>query len=218
MIRWIGAGLVLGLLILGFVAWKRAVAPATPPAATAPAAAAPSASAPASGAGAEPPPPAPTTPTPAPEAVLAASGITWTVPAGWRTGDARAMRLATYIVGGPDPQLTGECAVFHFGPGLGGSVGENVDRWTGQFEATPNFAHREMTVHGMKVTRVEIAGTFLAPGVDMQSQGKLPGWKLLGAIVEGPKGSVFFKFTGPAGVIDRAADDFDGLLASLEKH
>jgi hypothetical protein len=52
----------------------------------------------------------------------------------------------------------------------------------------------------------------------MQSQGKLPGWKLLGAIVEGPKGSVFFKFTGPAGVIDRSADDFDNLLASIEKH
>jgi len=70
----------------------------------------------------------------------------------------------------------------------------------------------------MKVTRVEIAGTYLAPGVDMRSQGQLPAWKLLGAIVEGPKGSVFFKFTGPADVVDRSADDFDGLLASVEKH
>jgi hypothetical protein len=210
MIRWIGGALVVGLLVLGFVAWKRSMEPARPADAAMP---------PAPGAGAEsaPLPPAPTAPAPAPDAVATSSGITWTVPAGWRTGDARAMRLATYIIGGNDPQRTGECAVFHFGPGLGGGVAENVDRWTGQFEATPDFAHREMTVKGLKVTRVEIAGTFLAPGVDMQSQGKLPGWKLLGAIVEGPKGSVFFKFTGPAGVIDRAADDFDSLLASLEK-
>ena len=73
------------------------------------------------------------------------------------------------------------------------------------------------TVHGLRVTRVEIAGTFLAPDSEMQSQGKRPGWKLLGAIVEGPEGAVFFKFTGPAHVIDPAAKDFDGLLASLEK-
>jgi hypothetical protein len=219
MIRWIGGVLVVGLLVLGFVAWKRSMEPATPSGGAPPAASAPAASEPQAGggAGAESPPPAPTAPAPAPQAVADASGITWTVPAGWREGGARAMRLATYIIGGPDPKLMGECAVFHFGPGLGGGVDENIDRWIGQFEGTPNTARRVMTVKGLKVTRVEIAGTFLAPGVDMQSQAQLPSWKLLGAIVEGPKGSVFFKFTGPAGVIDRSADDFDGLLASFDK-
>jgi hypothetical protein len=127
------------------------------------------------------------------------------------------MRLATYFVGGPDAQRTGECAVFHFGPGMGGGVDENIDRWVGQFEATPGSARRELDVRGLHVTRVEIAGTFLAPGADMQSQARLPDWKMLGAIVEGPQGAVFFKFTGPAGVIDGAARDFDQLLASLEK-
>jgi hypothetical protein len=214
MIRWIGGVLVVGLIVLGFVAWKRSMEPAGPaggmpaPAASAPAAAAPQ------DAGAES---APTTSAPSPQGVADASGIGWTVPAGWREGGARAMRLATYVVGGSDPKLMAECAVFHFGQGLGGGVDENIDRWVGQFEATPNTARRVLTVHGVKVTRVEVAGTFLAPGVDMQSQAKLPAWKLLGAIVEGPKGSVFFKFTGPAGVIDRSADDFDNLLASIEK-
>jgi hypothetical protein len=214
MIRWIGGVLVVGLLVLGFVAWKRSMEPAGPAGAAAPqgATAAPQ------DAGAEPMPPAPTAAAPAPQALAGASGIAWTVPAGWRVGGARAMRLATYIVGGPDPKLMGECAVFHFGPGLGGGVDENIDRWVGQFEATPNTARRVLTVHNLKVTRVEVAGTFLAPGVDMQSQAQLPSWKLLGAIVEGPKGSVFFKFTGPVGVIDRSADDFDNLLASIEKH
>src|SRR5262245_38816793 len=214
MIRWVGAVLVVGLLVLGFVAWKRSMEPARSPQATAPAAtpANPTTD------GSTPAPSAPTAPAPAPDDVAAASGMTWTVPAGWRSGGARAMRLATYIVGGPDPQLMGECAVFYFGAGLGGGVDENIARWTGQFEPTPNSSRRELTVNGMKVTRVEIAGTFLAPGVDMQSQGKLPAWKLLGAIAEGPKGAAFFKFTGPAGVIDRSAEDFDGLLGSLAKH
>jgi hypothetical protein len=100
---------------------------------------------------------------------------------------------------------------------MGGGVDENIERWVGQFDGSPNYARRVLTVHGMKVTRVEITGTFLAPDSEMQSQGKRPNWKLLGAIAEGPQGAVFFKFTGPAGVIDGASKAFDGLLASLEK-
>jgi hypothetical protein len=197
MIRWIAGVLVVGLLVLGFVTWKRSVEPVRLADAAAPAAGEENRS-------------------PDPEALAAASGIRWTVPAGWRDGGERAMRLATYLVGGQDPHAGAECAVFHFGAGQGGGVDDNIDRWTGQFEGTPGSSRRAMTVHGMNVTRVEIAGTFLAPGADMQSQGRLAAWKLLGAIVEGPQGSVFFKFTGPARVIDGAASDFDALLASLE--
>jgi hypothetical protein len=211
MIRWVGGVLLVAILVLGFVAWKRSIAPAPPQQTSEPSSAIPEA----------PPAPAPAAPdhpAPAPDEVAAASGILWTVPAGWRTGAPRAMRLATYMVGGSDPRLSAECAVFYFGQGLGGGVDENIDRWAGQFSGTPNSARTVLTEHGMKVTRVEIAGTFLAPGVDMQSQAQLNGWKLLGAIVEGPKGNVFFKLTGPADMIDRTADDFDGLLASLAKH
>jgi len=215
MIRWIGGVLLVAILVLGFVAWRRSIAPAPAADAGMPAAQAPSAQEPANPAGGAGSP-APAEPAPTADAA-AIAGIKWTVPAGWREGGARAMRLATFMVGGPAPETSAECAVFYFGPGLGGGVDENIQRWTGQFAPTPNSSRRELTVHGMKVTRVEIAGTYLAPGVDMKSQGELAAWKLLGAIVEGPKGAVFFKYTGPAGVIDRSADDFDGLLGSLEK-
>ena len=213
MIRWIGGALVVGLLVLGFVAWRRSMEPA-----------------PGSGAAGEPPAaasPMPPSGTPdvggspgadgSSEATLAASGLRWKTPASWREGGPRAMRIATYFVGGPDPETTGECAVFHFGPGMGGGVDDNIERWVGQFDGSPNYVRRVLTVHGLKVTRVEIAGTFLAPDSEMQSQGKRPAWKLLGAIVEGPQGAVFFKFTGPAAVIDGAAKGFDTMLASLEK-
>jgi len=213
MVRWIGAALVVGLLVLAFVAWKRSIAPAQSAAAGEPPAA-----------GASPPPsgmPDAGTSSPGaeitPEAALAASGLRWKTPAGWREGGPRAMRLTTYFVGGPDPETTGECAVFHFGPGMGGGVDDNLERLVGQFDGSPNYVRRVITVHGLKVTRVEIAGTFLAPDSEMQSQGKRPGWKLLGAIVEGPQGAVFFKFTGPGAVIEGATKDFDALLASLQK-
>ena len=213
MIRWIGGALVVGLLVLGFIAWKRSVEPARSADAGAP---------PAAGASIPPqgmPDAGEASPgtSAMPEDATAASGITWKTPKGWQEGGPRQMRLATYSVGGPDPQATGECAVFFFGPGQGGAVDDNIERWVGQFAGSPNYTRRVLTVRGLKVTRVQIAGTFLAPGADMKSQGQLTGWKLLGAIVEGPQGAVFFKFTGPARVIDGATHDFDGMLASLVK-
>ena len=51
----------------------------------------------------------------------------------------------------------------------------------------------------------------------MQSQGKKPGYRLLGAIVEAPNGMVFFKCTGPAATISKAQADFDRMIGSLAK-
>ena len=39
---------------------------------------------------------------------------------------------------------------------------------------------------------------------------------MLGAIVEGPEGSIFIKFTGPAKTIAANQPAFDKMLASLE--
>jgi hypothetical protein len=148
----------------------------------------------------------------APEAA-SEPGMAWQVPTSWRTGEGSSMRVATYLV---DPE--GECAVFHFGANQGGGLDDNIDRWAGQFEGAPKPARSTLTVDGMKVTRVRIDGTFLSPGMDMKSTGSKPGWRLLGAIVEGPNGSVFFKFFGPAATLAAAEKDFDAMLASLHKH
>jgi hypothetical protein len=40
---------------------------------------------------------------------------------------------------------------------------------------------------------------------------------MLGAIVEGPDGLVFFKLMGPADVIGAAADAFDETIASIHR-
>src|SRR5262245_10987633 len=225
MIRWIAGVLMVAIIVLGFVAWRRSTVPGPSAGAASASSAAPSASEPATApaAGAAPGSPAAGSPAARPDvprepaAPPNATGISWKTPAAWHAGGARAMRVATYLVGGAEPSSRAECAVFYFGPGLGGGVDDNVNCWLGQFAPTPNSSRRTLTVHDLHVTRVEIAGTFLAPGVDMRTQGRLDAWKLLGAIVDGPKGAVFFKLTGPAAVIDRAADDFDALIASLEK-
>jgi len=151
--------------------------------------------------------------------IESAGGIEWTVPAKWTTGSGSSMRVATYSVPGAKSSPAGECAVFFFGPGQGGSVDENVARWGKQFEGAPTpQAKTTTTPAGLRVTRAEVAGTFLAPsGPMMQSSGKRPGYRLLGAIVEAPGGNVFFKLTGEAATVAGAQADFDAMVASLRK-
>jgi hypothetical protein len=44
----------------------------------------------------------------------------------------------------------------------------------------------------------------------------VPGYRLLGAIVEGPGGSLFIKLTGPAKTVAAQQKNFDQLLASIQ--
>ena len=153
-----------------------------------------------------------------PAAPAAAAGIQWTVPPRWTPGAGSSMRVATYAVPAADGAEKGECAVFFFGTGQGGGVDDNVARWAKQFEGAPAPKKTTATVAGMRVTRAEVAGTYLAPGGPaMQSTGKRPGYRLLGAIVEAPEGNVFFKLTGPASTIAAAQAEFDALVASFRK-
>ena len=148
----------------------------------------------------------------------AAGGIQWTTPARWKAGAESSMRVATYAVPAAKGDSPGECAVFFFGPGQGGGVDGNVARWAKQFEGAPKAVSRTAQVAGLRVTRAEVAGTYLAPGGPMmQSTGKKTGYRLLGAIVEAPGGNVFFKLTGPAKTVQGAAAELDALLGSLKK-
>lgn len=154
----------------------------------------------------------------APGEPASTGGITWTVPSSWARGQGRPMRVATYEVPASKGVEAGECAVFYFGRGQGGELDANVQRWAGQFKEKPTPKRERRTVAGMPVTRVDVEGTYLNPGGGMmQSQGEKPGYRLLGAIVEGPEGNVFFKLTGPKATVDAAEAAFDGLLASLTR-
>jgi hypothetical protein len=146
------------------------------------------------------------------------AGVHWTRPERWGVQPPRQMRIATYSVPAAEGDAEGgECAVFYFGSGQGGDITANIDRWVNQFEnGKPQQSLKE--VNSLKVTLVQIAGTYLAPGGPMmQSQGKKEDYRLLGAIVEAPEGSVFFKLTGPAKTIAASESDFNKLVGSLSK-
>lgn len=146
----------------------------------------------------------------------AVTGITWTVPSGWKDQGARPMRVATYAIPAAGDAEGAECGVFYFGSGQGGDPDANISRWAGQFEGTPTPARSERTVAGIPVIIVQIGGTYLAPGGPMmESQGRKENYRLLGAIVQGPRGAVFFKLTGPSDTVSASESAFDSLIESI---
>jgi hypothetical protein len=146
------------------------------------------------------------------------AGIRWTVPPGWKAEAERPMRLATYTVA-----TGGDCAVYFFGAGQGGSVDANLDRWIGQFlqaDGKPSKSAAKIaqqTVHGWPVTTVDVSGAYTGMGGPTAQPGPaMPGYRMLAAIVEGPQGSVFFKFIGPAKTVAANQAAFEKMLASLK--
>jgi hypothetical protein len=144
--------------------------------------------------------------------------IKWNVPLSWKPQGARPMRLATYqIPPAPGDQESAECGIYYFGKGQGGSVEANIDRWIGQFQGSKNAPKVEKrTINGLKVTTVDVSGAYTGMGGPGAPEGPpKQDYRLLGAIVEGPQGSVFFKFTGPAKTIAENQGIFERMLSTL---
>ncbi len=152
-----------------------------------------------------------------------AGGLSWKAPPGWSADAPRPMRAATYKVPPAKGETEGaECAVFYFGSGQGGGVEDNLKRWLGQFEQPDGKPSEKAAkikkekIGGLQINTVELAGTYNASmGPMAATPSSKPGFRLLGAIVEGPQGNVFFKLTGPAKTVEAASKDFRKMLASL---
>lgn len=132
---------------------------------------------------------------------LAADPIEFTVgafrferPEGWQwivpTSPMRKAQLNVPGTGG-----SAEVTFFHFGPGQGGGVQANVDRWFGQFQnaATSRSVEKSGTT---EITYVEASGTFLS-GMPGTAPTPKEGYALRGAILASDGGDVYVKMTGP---------------------
>lgn len=151
-----------------------------------------------------------------------AAGLRWSAPAGWIAQSPRPMRAATYSVPGATPTDAAECGVYFFGAGKGGTVDANIERWRGQFLDTDGKPHdaqvSKREVHGLAVTLIDTSGNYTGMGGPMAKEPTSnPDYRLLGAIVEGPGGSVFIKFTGPKKTIAANQQKFDELINSFGK-
>jgi hypothetical protein len=160
-------------------------------------------------------------PAPAPvSSVTPPVEITWVDPPGLRRVPPKnAMRKASYEVphAGTDKE-DGELAVFYFGPGQGGGIEQNVDRWVKQFSGIePGDVKRaDREANGLREHTVEIlSGTFESGMPGMGPAGPKKNYALVGAIVEAPSGAYFFKMTGPAHTVAAARAAFMQLLDSV---
>jgi len=133
-----------------------------------------------------------------------APALSWKAPKEWSSApNPNPMRLATYKL----PQGDGtELIVAR----AGGDVATNVARWGGQFDGSPTPKQTQKTVHDLKVTIVQIEGTY--QGGMGQESGSHAGWSLLGAIVETQGEAYFFKVLGPAATVRAARKPFEAMI------
>ncbi len=148
--------------------------------------------------------------------------LQWTAPDGWvEERPSSSMRRAQFRVPGVEGDADAEAVVFYFGPGQGGDVEANVNRWLQQFTGadggpSSDSSVRDLEVSGLGILRVETRGTYDG-GMRMGAgpSGPFPGYMLLGAIAQGPDSNWFFKLTGPEGTVTANAEAFDAWIGSL---
>src|SRR5207253_6486247 len=104
----------------------------------------------------------------------------------------------------------------------GGGVDANVKRWVTQFQkadgssAEKDAKTKQEKIAGFSVTLVDIKGTFAGGGPMMGPSTPKPGYRLLGAIVTGPEGDVFFKLTGPEKTVGAVEKTFHKMLEGMK--
>lgn len=137
-------------------------------------------------------------------------GMSWKTPPRWELiPHASVMRISTYRI----PKAAGDHADAELSvTRAGGDIDANAARWIGQFDAAAQKTARksEKTVSALRVVIVEIEGAYSGMGPEAEKD-----YALLGAIVETPGQSHFFKMTGPAKSVRAARTEFDALVATF---
>jgi len=154
---------------------------------------------------------------PAPGAGAAQEGsIQFDLPVTWQSQPpASSMRMAQASIpgaGGP-----ADLVVFYFGPGGGGPVEANIQRWIDQMDPAPGSNPKPETfeTHGYRVTWLDVSGTLKPSNMGTGPTTEQPGSRLLGAVVEGPGGPWFFKAAGPDATLSAERDNFVKMLRSV---
>ena len=150
--------------------------------------------------------------------VTQAGPLMFKAPPTWETEvPAQSMftPLAQFKLAGEAGKPGGQLKVFG---GIGGGVGPNIQRWIGQVTAPvapPKTT--ELTVNGLKVTQVELTGTFAGMAMAPNAPAAQPQAEttLLGAIVETADGDIQFKLVGPKDVVAKNRPQWDAMIKTI---
>lgn len=160
------------------------------------------------------PPAQPTQSSPMPAQPSASAGsssdLKFQAPDGWVSEQpSSSMRVAQYKL--PGDAGDANLVVYYFGPGQGGSVDANLERWIGQMQQPDGSSSRAKaktettTVNGMNLTLLDVTGNFNAG--DMTGGGgsgqATPDARMRAAVIETPRGAYYIKLVGPAKTVER---------------
>ncbi len=171
-----------------------------------------------------PPPPAEATVTKRPDGaqVVSFKGFTMEIPADWVSQEVpNPMRAAQFewpAAGGGDKPLL---IVFYFGPGSGGGVQANIDRWRGQFveSGAPSAGTTDsFSTDSAKITVLDKTGTYKdQPQMMSPEFTAREGYRMLAAAVEIEGGPVFFKAVGPEQSVAAQKEAFLAAVKTLRR-
>lgn len=152
----------------------------------------------------------------APGGMHPATELHYKLPADWKAEKpASSMRLAQASI--PGKAGAGQLAIFYFGPGQGGTVDANIKRWENEVKpaagATPKI--ESFAVGSLKVTWVDAKGTLMPSQMGMGPSSPQSGYRLFGAVVEGPGGPWFLKVIGPSATLEAQQKAWLDLLHGL---
>ncbi|MGE5152830.1 MAG: hypothetical protein ACM3ST_02340 [Bdellovibrio bacteriovorus] len=147
------------------------------------------------------------------------SGLTSEVPSEWvGTQPSSTMRLLQFDIPGAGGGEGAQFVVYYFGPGQGGSLDANLERWASQFRG-PEGKPVEPVVTPLKstmpATLVELRGSY-ARNVGMGQSGEaLPDRMLLAALVETPDGNLYPQLHGPADLVTAQRPAFIAFIEGI---
>ena len=132
--------------------------------------------------------------------------LKFSAPAGWtEEKPSSASRVTQYkLPKVSDDSEDASAVLYFFGQGQGGGTAANIERWVNQMQQTDASASKDkakedtQTVNGLKVTMVDVSGTYtaeMAPGSGTFHNNS--NYRLRAAVIETPKGSYYLKVVGP---------------------
>ena len=124
-----------------------------------------------------------------------------------------SMRLMEFRLG-----LVTDDATLAIFKNIGGSIDDNLERWSGQFgyllsDSEVNI--RAENINGLLVSIISITGTYTNTMAFSSATQPKQNYRLLGAIADTPDGLYYFKLTGPNTVITSRIEEFTRFIQSL---
>ena len=150
-------------------------------------------------------------------------GYATRVPGAWRAqAPSNSYRLAQFAV--PGPSGGADCVFFYFGPGQGGSVDANIERWQSQFHSADGGpvlpVVERITLGKMPVTWVELAGNYarsIGMGPADAASAASADQIMRVAIIETPQGNLIIQLYGPRLAVEPQRAAFDAMVGALSR-